>query len=381
MSASALIVQNKGGGHGELGFQLAKTLQSNYQEKITSITILQDDKCNDEQEPFQSYKTDIPDVKIIKTNLSSSSSSDDDDDEKSITAESLQSILGGDDVSYDYIWDNASKDAKGVGKAICDCAKSWDSTLLCYVSSAGMYQPSYDKDDDDYPMPETTPVKYVAGQNQYEMYAVELDLPLVSFRPQYIYGPKSNKYDYIDFYFDRLVRELPIPIPGDGTQKVSLTNSVDVASLLASVLGNEDAAKNQRFFNCGTDKLVTYTDVAYLCAEAAGIPKEKVAIEYYEADIFGKANFPFRTNNFYITPDTAKDKLNWSGPTHTLDEDLKQWYLDGYKARGGPEKKMNLMKDFEIVVGSKSSFELGSIYDKFDDFQIDTSNVKALNAD
>ena len=82
--------------------------------------------------------------------------------------------------------------------------------------------------------------------DQYDQYAKnELGLPLVSFRPQYIYGPKSNKYDYIDWYFDRLVRNLPLPIPGDGSQMVSLTNSEDVASLLASPLNNEAAAVEQ----------------------------------------------------------------------------------------------------------------------------------------
>jgi len=72
-----------------------------------------------------------------------------------------------------------------------------------------------------------------AGQAMLESYAVDIGLPLVSFRPQYIYGPKSNKHDYIDWYFDRLVRELPLPIPGDGHQKVSLTHSEDVASLVS----------------------------------------------------------------------------------------------------------------------------------------------------
>ena len=32
--------------------------------------------------------------------------------------------------------------------------------------------------------------------------AEECKLPLVSFRPQYIYGEKSNKHDYIDWFFD-----------------------------------------------------------------------------------------------------------------------------------------------------------------------------------
>lgn len=357
--STALIVQNKGGGHGELGFQLAKKLHDN--SKITSITILQDAACKDDKEPFKSYSTDIPYAKIIKASLG----------DESMTADSLQSILG-EGTSFDYIWDNASKGPVGSGKAICDLAKTWGTKLFTYVSSAGMYQP-----DGTFPMPETTKVKESAGQNQFDNYAVELGLPLVSFRPQYIYGPKANKYDYIDWYFDRLVRNLPLPIPGDGKQKVSLTNSEDVASMLAAVLDNEEAAIEQRFFNCGTDELHTYDDVAYLCAEAAGMDKDAVMIEHYDSEMFGKATFPFRMTDFYVAPDTAKAKLGWKGPSHSLKDDLK-WYFEGYKARGGPEKKMDLGLDWEIVVGSKTSFDIGSVYDKWDPLIIDTSDVQTL---
>jgi hypothetical protein len=340
------------------GFQLAKNLKSN--PKITSITILQDDACNDEKEPFKSYLTDIPDVKVVKAPLG----------EESTMAENLKSILRGQ--SFDYVWDNASKKPEGAGKAICDCAKDWGVKLFTYVSSAGMY-----KTDDNtvFPMPETTPIKETAGQALFDQYAVDLGLPLVSFRPQYIYGPKSNKYDYIDWYFDRLVRELPIPIPGDGTQKVSLTNSEDVAAILASVLNDEAAAIEQRFFNCGTDDLCTYDEVAYMCAEAAGIPKEKVSIEHYEGDIYGKGTFPFRLTNFYVAPDMVKSKLGWAGPKHTLKGDLASYY-ESYKARGGPTKKMSLVKDWEIVFGSKSSFDVTSVYDKYDPLVIDTSEAR-----
>eukprot|EP00558_Chaetoceros_sp_UNC1202_P004216 CAMPEP_0197250010 /NCGR_PEP_ID=MMETSP1429-20130617/50639_1 /TAXON_ID=49237 /ORGANISM="Chaetoceros sp., Strain UNC1202" /LENGTH=293 /DNA_ID=CAMNT_0042711735 /DNA_START=33 /DNA_END=914 /DNA_ORIENTATION=- len=290
-----------------------------------------------------------------------------------MTAESLQSILGGDDAKFDYVWDNASKAPTGTGKAIIDAAaKSWNTKIFTYVSSAGMYQPT-----GTFPMPETTPVKESAGQNQFDNYAVESGLPLVSFRPQYIYGPKSNKNDYIDWYFDRLVRDLPLPIPGDGTQKVSLTNSEDVASLLASVLDNEEAAVEQRFFNCGTDDLISYEDVAYMCAEAAGIAKDDVKVEHYDSELLGKAKFPFRLTDFYVSPDTAKDKLGWAGPSHKLGEDLK-WYFEGYVARGGKEKEIDLMKDYEIVVASKSSFGIGSIYDKYNPLVIGTDNVKPL---
>ena len=366
--SSALIVQNKGGGHGELGYQLAKNLQANFKDTITSITILQDDACNDEKEPFKSYGDLGDDVKIIKAALG----------DDTLTAESIQSILG-EDESFEYIWDNASKKPEGVGKAICDCAKTWDPKLYTYVSSAGMYQPSKDQ---VFPMDEdTTPIKESAGQNLFEKYAAdELGLPFVSFRPQYIYGPKANKYDYIDWYFDRLVRDLPLPIPGDGTQKVSLTNSEDVAAILSSVLNDPVAAVSQRFFNCGTDELHSYDEVAYLCAQAAEIPKDAVKIEHYDADLYGKATFPFRMTDFYVAPDKVKDKLGWKGAASSLKEELSGYY-EGYKQRGKGTGQMDLMKDWEIVVGSKSSWSNGSVYDKWDPLVVDMSDVKPLKVD
>jgi hypothetical protein len=189
--ASALIIQNKGGGHGELGYQIAKNILQNKKDLIDSITILQDSACKDAQEPFKSYATDLPTVNVIKANLS----------DEAMTASELQAILGGNDVSFDYVWDNASKAPIGAGKACLDCAKSWlenDTNklqLYVYVSSAGVYKPTVDT---VFPMSEeTTPVKSSAGQVEFEIFATELELPFVSFRPQYIYGEKANKFDYM----------------------------------------------------------------------------------------------------------------------------------------------------------------------------------------
>jgi nucleoside-diphosphate-sugar epimerase len=210
-----------------------------------------------------------------------------------------------------------------------------------------MYQPD---DSTTFPMDEaTTPIKESAGQNQMDKYIAEdCGLPLVSFRPQYIYGENSNKHDYIDWFFDRLLSKdnVPLLIPSPGTQKVSLTNSEDVAALLTAPLGNEAAAVEQRYFNCGTDKIVTYDEVAYLCAEAAGIAKEDVAIEHYSGDDFGKAKFPFRLTDFYVAPDTAKEKLGYPGASKDLKDDIA-WYYENYKSRD--RSKVDFSKDQEIL--------------------------------
>jgi nucleoside-diphosphate-sugar epimerase len=78
-----------------------------------------------------------------------------------------------------------------------------------------------------------------------EEYLAKLGLPWTSFRPQYIYGPKTNKRDYIDWFIDRIVRDRVCPLPGDGNQRASLTNVEDVASMMVSVVGKEDVAKGQ----------------------------------------------------------------------------------------------------------------------------------------
>eukprot|EP00536_Pseudo-nitzschia_multiseries_P000665 jgi/Psemu1/282492/fgenesh1_pg.8_\ len=330
--AKALIVQNKGGGHGELGFQLAKKLAAG--DKIDKITILQDDSCNLEAEPFKSYSSDIPDVNVIFAKLG----------DETIDTDSMQELLGGEE--FDYIWDNYSKGPEGSSKALCDIAKNWECLkLYVYVSSAGIYQPT---DETEFPMGEaTTPIKESAGQTKMDQYiAEECKLPLVSFRPQYIYGEKSNKHDYIDWYFDRLALDVPLLIPSPGTQKVSLTNSADVASLLAAPLDNEENAVEQRYFNCGTDKLLSYDEVAFLCAEAAGIAKDDVKIQHYSGETFGKVKFPFRLTDFYVAPDLAKEKLGYSGAMTDLKSDLK-WYYENYQARD--KKNVDLSKDQEVL--------------------------------
>mmetsp|Transcript_21166 Transcript_21166/g.29923 ORF Transcript_21166/g.29923 Transcript_21166/m.29923 type:complete len:381 (-) Transcript_21166:121-1263(-) len=324
LSESALIIQNKGGGHGELGYQIAKLLDAD--SRITNITLLQDVNADYDKEPFKSYPTDLPNVVVNSIPF-----------EEWIDEFTMQNMLGGGESKWDYIFDNCSKSPTGAHKAFVDCAAKWGTVkLYCYVSSAGMYQPT---DSTEFPMAEdTTPIKETAGQHRFDEYVVEKGLPLVSFRPQYIYGPKSNKHSYLDFFFDKLVEGEPIPIPGDGSQLVSLTCSEDVASLLVSPMSKgdpkvEEAATTQRYFNCGTDQLVSYKDVACLCAEVAGIAPSDVQIESTGTE--KSDDFPFRATNFYVAPDKAKSTLGWEGPKHTLKEDLV-WYYEDYKVRKKP---------------------------------------------
>jgi nucleoside-diphosphate-sugar epimerase len=116
-----------------------------------------------------------------------------------------------------------------------------------------------------------------------------------------------------------------------------------VASLLACVLNDEASAAEQTFFNCGTDRLVTYDEVALMCARAAGVAAPPNVV-HYDAASLGKGTFPFRPTDFYVSPAAAVAKLGWGGPKHALEDDLG-WYFDGYLARGGATREMKFVED------------------------------------
>lgn len=99
------------------------------------------------------------------------------------------------------------------------------------------------------PMTEDAETKQT-GQREVEQFLDENGLPYSAFRPQYIYGPKTNKRDYLDWFFDRVTRDRVCPLPGDGSQLASVSHVEDVASMMTSVVGREDAAARQ-IFNCG----------------------------------------------------------------------------------------------------------------------------------
>ena len=82
-----------------------------------------------------------------------------------------------------------------------------------------------------------------------------------------------------------------------------------------------------------------------MCSEVAGVD---LNIQHYDASL-GKAKFPFRLTDFYVSPDTAKAKLSYAGAKNTLKDDLS-WYYESYKARGGTSKEMSFEEDKEVLV-------------------------------
>lgn len=325
LAGSALIVQNKSGGHGTVGYQLCKQLlQDNPQ---LQLTLLQD-KCDYKKPPFSSYdELTGAGVSIVEADLSAAPTS---------LPESIVSS------SFDYVVDNWSKGAENAAVVI-DIAKRGPCKQLMFVSSAGMYKPF----DGVAPHVETDAVKE-NGPRQVELAVVESGLPYTFMRPQYIYGPKISKR-YLDYFVGRAVRKLPTPLPLHGEQLVCLTHIEDVAGLLAAALGHP-AATNE-IFNCGTDTYVTYRGISELFHDALGNSAEDRRYMYYEPKEFEhwKGGFPFRRDTFITSPGKAKQLLGWA-PKHKFAADVAAEVAD-YKSTGAHEKEWGieeLSNDFEV---------------------------------
>lgn len=96
------------------------------------------------------------------------------------------------------------------------------------------------------------------------------------------------------------------------------------------------------YFNCATDKLVTYDQVAQLVMDTVG---NKVDIVHYDPEDFDlpKGAFPFRNTAFYVDVEKAKSTLGWL-PKCTLQEDMS-WYYADYKALGREKRQVDFMAD------------------------------------
>lgn len=244
---------------------------------------------------------------------------------------------------FDVVLDNNGKDLDTV-RPVVDWAKSAGVKQFLYISSAGIYKPT-----DEPPHVEGDVVKADASHVGVEKYIAEIFSNWAVFRPQYMIGSGNNK-DCEEWFFDRIVRNRPVPIPGSGMQLTNISHVRDLSSMLTSAVQNPDAASGN-IFNCVSDRAVTLDGMAKLCARAAGLSVEIVHYDPKAVGIDAKKAFPFRNMHFYAEPRAAKDILGWRSSTN-LPEDLKERF-DEYVKIGRDKKAMQFETDDKILESLK----------------------------
>ncbi|XP_078149454.1 chloroplast stem-loop binding protein of 41 kDa [Carex rostrata] len=322
-----LIVNTNSGGHAVIGFYFAKELLASGHE-VTVLTVGEEASSKMKKPPFTRF-----------SELVSAGG-------KTIWGEPSEVEKVVDGATFDVVLDNNGKDLDAV-KPVADWAKSASISQFLFISSAGIYKTS-----DEIPHVEGDPVKEDAGHVAVEKYISSLSFPSwAAFRPQYMIGSGNNK-DCEEWFFDRIVRNRPVPIPGSGMQLTSISHVRDLSSMLTLAVEKPEAACC-KIFNCVCDRAVTLNGLAKLCAQAAGCELKIVYYDPKEAGVDAKKAFPFRNMHFYAEPRAAKESLGWTSTTN-LPEDLKERFAE-YVSIGRDKKEISFELDDKILNSLKVS--------------------------
>lgn len=245
---------------------------------------------------------------------------------------------------FDAIFDNNGRELRDT-QPLVELFKNRVQHFV-YMSSAGVYLKS-----DQLPHCEgdaINPKSRHKGKHETEAYLSDQGIPFTAIRPTYIYGPQ-NYNDLEAWFFDRIVRNRPIPIPGNGLHITQLGHVNDLARAMSQVLGNQEAIG--QIYNVSGDRYVTFDGLARACAEAVGKSPDTLKIVHYDPKQFdfGKHKaFPMRVQHFFADVHKAMTQLNWH-PKYDLLSGLKDSFQKDYLESGRHEAEVDFSVDDQIL--------------------------------
>ncbi|PSN20562.1 3-beta hydroxysteroid dehydrogenase [filamentous cyanobacterium CCP5] len=248
--------------------------------------------------------------------------------------------------SFDVVFDNNGReqsDTQPLIEALGDTIQQF-----VYVSSAGVYQkssqmPHLEGDTVD-------PNSRHKGKFETETYLEAQGVPFTAVRPVYIYGPQ-NYNDLEAWFFDRLVRDRTIPIPGSGMHLTQFGHVKDLVAAMVAAVGNSNAIG--QIYNISGEKAVTFDGLALACAIAAGKSPDDVNIIHYDPKQFdfGKRKaFPLRVQHFFTSIAKALTDLDWE-PEFDLISGLKDSYQHDFLASERHQSAIDFSLDEQILKG------------------------------
>jgi nucleoside-diphosphate-sugar epimerase len=246
--------------------------------------------------------------------------------------------------SFDAVFDNNGRELSDT-RPLAEIFKGKVKHFV-YMSSAGVYlksdqMPHVEGDAED-------PKSRHKGKNDTETYLAASGLPYTSIRPTYIYGPQ-NYNDLDAWYFDRILRDRPIPIPGHGQHLTQLGHCADLADAMIKVLGNDRAIG--QIYNVSGDREVTFDGLARACAVAAGKDPASLNLVHYDPKSFDfgkKKAFPMRPQHFFCSVEKAKQELDWQ-PKFDLISGLKDSLKNDYLISGRDKAEIDFSTDDQIL--------------------------------
>ena len=227
--------------------------------------------------------------------------------------------------SFDVIVDSSGRKQEDSSRVV-DITGA-PSHRFVYVSSAGVYA-----DSDQWPLDESSPTdpqSRHAGKADTEAWLRREGIAFTSFRPTYIYGP-SNYNPVERWFFDRIVHNRPIPLPGDGSTITQLGHVEDLAEAMARCI-EVDAAAN-RIYNCSGKQGITFRGLIRSAAVACGRDPDGLDLRSFnpsELDPKARKAFPLRLNHFLTDITRVERELAWQ-PSFDLAKGLADSYTNDY---------------------------------------------------
>jgi nucleoside-diphosphate-sugar epimerase len=256
----------------------------------------------------------------------------------------LKDRLGGQ--SFDVVFDNNGRELSDT-QPLVECLQGSNLQHFVYMSSAGVYlksplMPHVEGDALD-------PKSRHKGKADTEAYLQaqfeRTGFPFTAIRPVYIYGA-GNYNDIEAFFFDRLHRDRPIPVPDNGQWITQLGHVRDLAAAMVAVLGN-DRAKGQ-IYNVSGDRYITFSGLAQMCGEAIGKEARLVYFDPKQFDFGKRKAFPLRTQHFFAAIAKSQAELHWT-PRIPLLEGLADFWANDYLASGRSQAEVDFVIDDRIL--------------------------------
>jgi nucleoside-diphosphate-sugar epimerase len=239
------------------------------------------------------------------------------------------------DVVYDNVYDwqrgTTAEQVEATAVAVADGLRRY-----VFVSSVAAYRPGENLSEDTPLAAANEPEEYPRNKANTERMLFRLHrqrgFPAVTLRPPYVYGPENPFYRET-FFWDRLLDERPILVPGDGSRGMQFVLADDVARV-AIAAADTDAADGCAYNVCN-DQPITQDELVQALAKVAGRPARLVHVPRQRLLEMGGGLFapPYYFAQYFdmppITQSNARARADLGfGPT-PFEEGLQQafaWY-------------------------------------------------------
>jgi 2'-hydroxyisoflavone reductase len=203
--------------------------------------------------------------------------------------------------AFDVVFDNAYDWEKGTEADVVQAtARACGERLHRYVfmSSIAAYGTGFDRREHDPLAPEDHPNPYVRHKAGAEraLFGLrdEAGLPVATFRPPFVHGPRQPFYRE-QFFWDRLLDGRPVILPDDGAQPMQWAYVADVAEACVRAIEVPEAAGEA--FNIGHERPISQREFVEALARVAGVEPRLAPIP--RARIHAAGGHPFAGNLYF----------------------------------------------------------------------------------